>query len=325
MSWFSYELSGVQLVPAIHHVATLSPSGRKALSELLLVSLAQWEAGWQSATITKVAGADWRTTIMSPLKHWLTTLPWLTDGSAVEPLRRRWLVPESLLRGQRDRYAYLDPLSLELARRLNAEPQLQLTVADLGLNVYPMENERTGPQLLDALAAAWNSGRVPAGRFDVFVGIVRDAWRHLDPDKGLPRIFLVRSGQRKLSLRTGSELAEVFLPDERGRARSLQEFGKPILEIEVQDARRMADALRAVTGINRASMLEERYLIDGDPWTGAVDGIPPLDERNTPLGSRSPCSQSARMEVAPRQVRVHRRGVTQPTGFDVLVSWNAIT
>ena len=58
---------------------------------------------------------------MSPLKYWLTTLPWLMDGSAVEPLRRRWLVPESLLRGQRDRYAHLDPLSLELAHRLNAE------------------------------------------------------------------------------------------------------------------------------------------------------------------------------------------------------------
>ena len=278
VSWFSYELSGVQLLPAIHHLAKLSAPGRRALSDLVLASLVQWEAHWQSATITKVAGAGWRKTIMSPLKYWLTTLPWITDGSAVEPLSRRWLVPESFLRGQRDRYAHLDPLSLELAHRLNAEPQLQRTVADLGLNVYPTENEWTGPELLDALAAAWNGGRVPAGRFDVFVGLVRDAWRHLDPDKGLPDTFLVRSGQRKLSPRAGSELADVFLPDERGRARSLQEYGIPILEMEVNDARRTADALRAVTRVNRASMLEARYLIDGDPWTGLVDGIPPLDE-----------------------------------------------
>ena len=278
VSWFSYELSGVQLLPALHHLAKLSAAGRGALSDLVLASLVQWETGWQSATIAKVSGADWRTTITSPLKYWLTTLPWLKDGSVVEPLHCRWLVPESLLRGQRERYAHLDPLSLELAHRLNAEPPLQRTVADLGLNVYPTENEWTGPELLDALAAAWNCGRVPAGRFDVFVGLVRDAWRHLDPDKGLPGTFLVRSGQRKLSSQAGSELADVFLPDERGRARSLQEYGKLILEMEVHDARRTADALRAVTGVNRASMLEERYLIDGEPWTGVVDGIPPLDE-----------------------------------------------
>ena len=259
VSWFSYELSGVQLLPALHHLAKLSAPGRKALSDLVLASLVQWEAGWQSATITKVAGADWRTTITSPLKYWLTRLPWLTDGSPVEPLRRRWLVPESLLRNQRERYAHLDPLSLALARRLNVEPQLQRTVADLGLNVYPTENEWTGPELLDALAASCNDGRVPAGRFDVFVGLLRDAWRHLDPDEGLPRTFLVRSGQRKLSPRAGSELADVFLPDERGRARSLQEYGKPILEMEIYDARRTADALRALTGVNRACICLAGY------------------------------------------------------------------
>ena len=278
VSWFSYELSGVQLLPAIHHLAELSAPGRRALSDLLLASLVHWEPNWQSATITKVAGADWRTTIMSPLKYWLTTLPWLTDGSAVEPLRLRWLVPESLLRGQRERYAHLDPLSLDLAHRLNAEPELQYIVTDLGLNVYPTENEWTGPELLDALAAAWTEGRVPAGRFDVFVGLMRHAWRHLDPDKGFPSTFLVRSGQRKLSSRAGSELEDVFLPDEGSRARSLQEYGIPTLEMGVHDAGRTAKALQAVTTVNRASTLEERYLIDGDPWTGLIDGIPPLDD-----------------------------------------------
>ena len=147
------------------------------------------------------------------------------------------------------------------------------------------------------------------------------------PDEGLPGTFLVRSGQRKLSPRAGSELADVFLPDERGRARSLQEYGKPILEMEVYDALRTADALRAATGVNRASMLEERYL---DRWR-------PVDrawlteshrstKRDTPLGSRSPCSQSGRTEVRyADRCRRHRRGVKRPTGFDVLASWDATT
>ena len=275
---FDYELSGVQLLPVIHHLAKLSSSGRKALSDLLFDSLAQWDAGWEAATISKISGTGWRTHVTSPLKYWLTTLPWLMDGPDAEPLGRRWLVPESLLQGQRERYAHLDPLSLELARRLSAEPRLQLTLAELGLNVYPTEEARTGPELLDALAAAWSGGRVPAGRFDVFLGQVREAWQHLDPDKGLPDTFLVRSGQRKFSTREGSELADAFLPDDRDRARSLQEYGKPVLEMRPPDARRKADALLAVTKVQRASMLNEQFLIDGDHWTGLVDGIPPLDE-----------------------------------------------
>jgi len=304
VSWFDYELSGVQLLSAVHHLGKLSAPGRRALSDLVLASFAQWGAGWESVTITKVRGTHWRTTITSPLKHWLTTLPWLADGTAVQPLRRRWLVPESLLRGQRERYAHLDPLSLEVARRLSADEDLQSTVARLGLNLYPTENERTGPELLDALAAVWSGGRLPAGRFDVFLGQVRDAWRHLDSNRGLPGTFLVRSGQRKLSTRSGDELADVFLPDERGRARSLQEYGKPILEMEVNDARRIADALRAATTINRASMLKERFLIDGDPWTERIVELPPLDDTR----------YASWLPVTLLTIRAH--GGTNPTGAD---------
>ena len=278
VGWFAYELSGVRLLPALHHLPKLSATGRRALSDLLLVSLPQWGAGWESITITKVSGNDWRTRITSPLKYWLTTLPWLADRPAVKSLERRWLVPESFLRGQGEGYAHLDPLSQELARRLNADPHLQRTLAGLGLNIYPTEEERTGPELLDALAAAWSGNRVPAGRFDLFLGQVRDAWRHLDPDKGLPRRFLVTSGPRKFSVREGSDLADAFLPDNRDRARSLQEYAKPILEMRPADARRKADALLAVTPVNRASMLDERFLIDGDRWDASTDGVPPLDE-----------------------------------------------
>ena len=202
---FAYTLSGVQLLPAIHHLAKLSAPGKKALSDLVLVSFTQWGAGWESVTITKVAGTRWRTTITSPLKHWLTTLSWLKDGSADVPLRRRWLVPESLLRGQRERYAHLDPLSLELARRLAAEAGLQSTAASLGLNIYPTENERTGPELLDTLAAAWSGGRVPAGRFDVFLG------------QGARCVAASRLGQRTSRHVSGQERAAQALDSSRRR------------------------------------------------------------------------------------------------------------
>ena len=75
VGWFDYELSGVRLLPALHHLPKLSAKGRKALSDLVLASLPQWDDGWESVTITKVSGHDWRTRITSPLKYWLTTLP----------------------------------------------------------------------------------------------------------------------------------------------------------------------------------------------------------------------------------------------------------
>jgi len=282
---FHYELSEVRLLPAIHHLADLNESGRKALSDLLLASFPQWDDGWESAAIRKASGAHWQTRVASPLKHWLTTLPWLMDRSGVKPLRCRWLVPEFLLRNQRQRYEHLDPLSPKLARRLNAESGLLRTLEELGLNVYPTEEEQTGPGLLDALAEAWSGGRVPTGRFDAFLGQVRDAWQHLHPDMGLPERFLVRSGHRKFSIREAGELTDAYLPDDRNRAGSLREHEKPILEMRPAVAGSKADALVAATNIHRASRLDERFVVDGATWTGdgatrtgPVDGIRPLDE-----------------------------------------------
>ena len=277
--FFEYRLSAVRLLPEIHHLTRLSASGRNALSRLVLASLRHWPNGWESVAIDKTGGYSWSTRITSPLKYWLNTLAWLGDRASVEePLGRRWLVPESYLRGQRERFSHLAPLSLDLARRLNDDPELKDALVALGMNVYPTEEDRTGPALLDALATAWTSRRVPPGRFDVFLGQVRDAWKHLDPDKGLPDAFLVRTGRRMFATREGNELGGTYLPDHRDRTRSLQEHGKPILEMLPLVGHGKADALCAATDVKRASKLDERFLIEGTPWIGSVDAIPLLDE-----------------------------------------------
>lgn len=276
---FDYELTEVNLLPEIHHLTRLTASGRDALSRLLLASLTHWPPGWDSVAINKTTGYGWSARITSPLKHWLRTLPWLRDRITLEqPLHRRWMVPESYLRGQRERYSHLDPLSLDLTRRLSNDPQLKDALMALGLNVYPTEDDRTGPALLDALAAAWTAGRVPPGRFDVFLGQLRDAWKHLDPDKGLPHTFLVRTGRRQFSAHDGDELADIYLPDDRDRTRSLHEHGRHTLEMLPLDGRGKADALSAATNIKRASTLDERFLVEGAPWARLVDGIPLLQD-----------------------------------------------
>ena len=302
-SSLEYTLSEIQLLPEIHYIETLSQSGRHALSRLVLDSLEAWPTGWESATIRKSGGRPWSESVTSPLKYWLKTLAWFNDGANVErPLSQRWLVPESLLRGQSDRYSHLDPLSLELAHKLNTEPELKSALTELGLNVYPTEDDRMGPELLETLAAAWAANRVPPRLFDMFLGQVRDAWRHFDPDKGLPKTFLVWTGRRMFSTTGLDKLADVYLPDDRGRTRSLRERGMPILEMQAADANRMAEVLLAATDIRRASTLKERFLIDGDPWTGVVDGIPTLEETG----------YAAWLPVTLLTVAAH--GGTNPTG-----------
>ena len=267
VGWHKYKLSDLRLLPEIHHLAALKQLGHRALSNLLLRSIGRWNANWDSVTIRKRHGESWQAYATSPLKHWLQSISWLSDRDEnAQLLSQRWLVPESLLRGQSGRYAHLDPLSLDLVKRLDVEPVLKERLVTLGLNIYPTEDDKTGPELLNALARAWTSGRVPAGRFDVFLGQVREAWRFLDPDRGLPDIFLVRTGRRSFSARCRGEMADVFLPDSRDRSRALRDHERGVLEMEPRDASELAGALVEATGINLASQLEEQHMIDGSAW-----------------------------------------------------------
>ncbi len=275
---FEYELSGIQLLPEIHYLTTLSPPARRALSDLILASLGHWPAGWESAKLTKLAGNSWSCSFMSPLRYWLETLEWLADGATARPLSRRWLIPEFLLRGDQGRFEHLNPLSVDFTYRLQADPKLKEVLKGLGLNSYPVDEERTGPELLDALADAWRLERVPLQRFDVFLVQVRHAWRHFDPDKELPTAFLVRTGRRDFSTPRRDELADVYLPDNQDRTRALREHGKPILAMDVADANRIATSIKAVAAVKQASTLDERVLLDDESWAGTVDEISPLDE-----------------------------------------------
>ena len=277
-SWFTYELSAIRLLPEIHYLETLSPAGRAALSHLLLASLDAWPAGWESATVKKLRGYPWSRAITSPLKCWLANLDWFGDGGVFQPLKDRWLVPVSVVGNQPERFQHLNPLTTRLARRLEDRPKLTSALGCIGLNAYPVEQDRTGPELLQALASAWIERKVPPGRFDVFLGQLREAWRHLDADRGLPEAFLVRTGRRSFSVRGPDQLIDVYLPDNRDRTQSLLQHGKLVLEMRAIDANRKADALSAATGIKRASALEERFLVNDSRWSGVDEKSEPLAE-----------------------------------------------
>ena len=282
VQWHPYKLSGVLLLPVLHYFAELKAIGRNALSRLILASLAHWPTDWQSVVARKTYGQDWTQRVTSPLKHWLQTTPWLGEHGegAAQLLSSRWLVPESLLRGQAGLFSHLDPLTLDLAHRLNIGRSLREQLLQLGLNVYPAESDdMIGPELLGALAKAWTDNKVSPARFDVFLGQVRHGWQHLDPDRGLPSMFLVRAGLQRGFLTLGhDELRGVYLPDDPARTRTLRDHDERILEMRVEEARDMADVLLEATDVGKASVLEERYAIDGVAWDEPAEGIAALDQ-----------------------------------------------
>ena len=276
---FEYSLEGVYRLPELHRADTFTRRGRRTLSRLILDSIRSWPSGWEQATVRKVRG-EWSTKqITSPLKHWLSALSWLGDGSISErPLSERWFVPMSLLRGQQDRFRHLRPLTLELSRRLEADQELADTLKGLGLNFYPTDGERIGPELLNALAAAWRTQPELAGRFDVFLGQVRHAWQHFDENGQLPSEFLVWIARRRFEVLDRESLHDMYLPDDGEKGRSVRESGKGTLEMRVREANRLAELLVEATSIRRASALEERVIIDGVEWTGTSDVMSSLED-----------------------------------------------
>ena len=279
---FKYALSGIRLLPEIHCLSELSQPGRKTLSNLVLTSIGDWPDGWERVRIKKTSGGRyWSTDLISPLKHWLKVLPWFVDeDNDGTTLSQRWLVP-ACLRGQNRRFRHLDPLSKGLTKRLEEAPELKDVLKGLGLNVYPEEEgEKTGPELLEALANAWSDGKVEPQLFDVFLGQVRHAWQHFDAEKELPKRFLVRTGRQKFEVCERGDLSKVYLPDDKDRARTLLEHNQPVLvmkvKLQVPNDRRVANKLLHETAIKQASTLEEKFVIDGAPWRGEADEIPLL-------------------------------------------------
>lgn len=293
---FQYELQDVYWLP-LHHREDLDGPARSALADLILASLTRWPKGWEDATIRLKRGNwRWSQRITSPLKHWLSAVPWLADtrhgGEGLlredpQPLHQRWFVPKSLLQGQTGRFRHLSPLSLPLAQRLGEDQELLRVLEKLELNVYPTDDDRTGPALLEALAdvaralaggaGATGQDAMPAGGFDVLLGQIRHGWRHLNLEDELPTRFIVRTSPRTLTVRSPTELRDVYLPGYGWRTRLLREHGQPIVAMRPQEAAGPAGDRLVQLGSRRAAGLEEHCLIDHRLSPQGVDGAQTLD------------------------------------------------
>lgn len=290
-TWLEYELRNVAVLRILYW-ENLGEAGRTALSNLILASFTQWKNGWQDVTIRR---SWWSQQVPSPVKHWLSTQSWLKDadlgnqgllGAGPRPLHQRWLVPGSLLQGLSGRFRHLSPLSLPLAQRLGGDEALLEALERLGLNVYPTEDARKGPALLEALADVAERladgvdvrNMMPAGGFDVLLGQIRHGWRHLDPKGDLPKRFIIRTTPRTLSVRTTEQLKGVYLPGRGWRTRLLREHGQPIIAMRPEEASKKPLRDRLVElGARSAAGLQEHCRIDHRPSAQALEGAQSLD------------------------------------------------
>ena len=275
-----YTLEHLYFLTEIQHFTELSASGQRVFSSLVLDSIRGWPEGWETVLIRRqVQGGEWTQSVTSPLKYLLSTIPWFLNGPQDSQLLcDRWYVPTSHLRGQNERFRHLRPLSLDLSLRLEQDDQLLRTLEQLGLNIYPTDGVQIGPNLLDALALACQEGRVQPALFDVFLGQLRHAWRNLDEQEGLPTAFVIQTARRRFDVLAKEDLHEIFLPDDSEKSRALREQRKPLLEMNIQDARRLSDVLVNTTSIRLGSELEELELIDEMVWQGDSDIACRLDE-----------------------------------------------
>ena len=173
-----------------------------------------------------------------------------------------------------------------LEYELQDDAEMLEALEGLGLNVYPTEEARTGPALLETLAdvaerladGAHVRNAMPAGGFDVILGQVRHGWRHLDPEGDLPTQFVIRTKPRTLTVRTAEKLKDVYLPDHGWKTRLLREHGQPIVAMRAEEASKKPLRDRLVElGARRAAGLEEHCRIDHGPSAQAVDGTETLD------------------------------------------------
>ena len=88
----------------------------------------------------------------------------------------------------------------------------------------------------------------------------------------------MRTARRRFEVLDGDALSDVYLPNEAVKGRSLREEGKPVLEMELREANRLARILVDTTAVRLTSELVERDLIDGVEWTGSSDPVRALEE-----------------------------------------------
>lgn len=275
----NYEIQQFYTLPGLNKYQEFDESARMVLMKVVFNSIRHWEYGWDTLSINRIAGNWDSIKLLSPLAYSLSKLPWLglsEDDNSIEWYRPadRWHIPNHyLLGGQKWKFAHLKPLPFELALRLDTDNHLAEVMRKLGTPRFDPETKSDNTQLLDALTEAVIKNEVP--HWDVFLGQVRSAWRGFEPaffGSSFPNRLLVHKGSgSKLTVEIPNKENPVYLPDDSTKSfliAALKHFELPIIAIETNDAKRLANQFTTAYfgNVIRASTLEPMPLVDGKPW-----------------------------------------------------------
>lgn len=274
-----YEVQGLYAFPGLDKYSEFSLDARRAFMEAVLGSASHWQNGWDSCVIHRFEGNSHDISLLSPVAHTLRKLPWLGlhDGEDIEWCcpADRWHVPAlELARGRKWQFAHLRPLPGELANRLDVHPNLAAVMQRLGTPKFDPETKSSSTQLLDALVNAVERNEVP--HWDVFLGQVRSAWRGFEPAANpvFPNKLLVQRGSSRLKAERPDKDHPVYLSDStKSFLSALKHFELPVVAIETDDAKRLADRFIAAfpDGVLQASALQPVPLVNGERWNAASE------------------------------------------------------
>lgn len=270
-----YVVQSFHVFPGSERYPEFDDELRLAFMDAVLASAGSWPSEWDRLQISRVEGNPDTIVLPSPLFWQLQNAAWLglREGDELEWCRpaERWHVPAlELGRGRRWQFRHLRPLPGDVANRLDTDAALAGVMQRLGMPRFDPEKRSASPRLLEALAAAVEKGDVP--HWDVFLGQVRSAWKAFDPaaDTPFPERLLVQRAGHQLTLERPTVASSVYLPDStKSFLSALKLFDLPIVAIEPEDAKRLADRFVAAFAdtVVRASELDPIPLVEGAPWS----------------------------------------------------------
>ncbi len=269
-----YEVGSIHTFPGMAEFDSLSETARLALSELVLKSLPRWATGLQKLIVAKQGGQAHRLELISPLMHFLKTMPWLAvreaKGIVWARPSDRWYVPADTLAGRAKHYTHLRALPAALAREVGQNPELGSALRTLGMRFFDPQTITANPSLLHALTAAIGSGEV--SDVNVLLGQVRDAWQRFRPSTSQPALPLlpVRRRDKQFSSFTPTAELPAYLPDSAAYTAELEEFDFPVIAINTADARELREWFNAAYGnrVQATSGLSLVPNVDDASWTG---------------------------------------------------------
>lgn len=271
----TYEVQRLYTVPGIDRYGEFDDETRAAFMDVLLASAGGWQESWEMLNVNRILGSADCKVLASPLRYWLEETDWIRidedDAIAWFKPSERWHVSAlELGRGRKWQFAHLKPLPGELADRLDKDIRLASLMHRLGMPSFNPEAKSDSTQLLDALADAVQRGDVP--HRDVFLGQVRSAWRGFYPlpSSRFPKFLLVEQTGSGLLNVVPSPINPVCLPDSKKAFHALKHFEVPVIAIEPEDAKRLADEFIAgyPGAIIRTSELRPEPLVNGESWIG---------------------------------------------------------